>query len=437
MLFSSSLTQSVHAAENWPRMLGPSDDAAIPAEAIRTDWTGGLPIAWNITVGEGYGNAVVSQGRMYHFDRYGNNERLTCYSLNDAKVLWQLDEPVEYRDSFGYNNGPRAMPVANEDYVVAYGVKGNLIVADAKTGQKLWSKDCNAAYSVPANFFGVGSTPLIYKDRLIVMVGGSDASQPSNRGLGSLNQQSGSGSGIVAFDLATGKQLYQTGDYLASYSAPTIHKINGRDWCLAFMREGLLILDPESGEEVAFFRWRAAINESVNAAWPVVSGEQVFISETYELGSILLKFRDGQLSPIWQDPSNRKNQSMRAHWSTPILIDGILYGGSGRNEPDSDLRAVRWSDGELLWVERTHARANTIAIGKQIIVVDEFGLLQLIQPDPQRLIVQAQMDLQTLNDRDYQKPAIGSPIWAPPTYAEKLLIIRGGEKMIALELGKQ
>jgi outer membrane protein assembly factor BamB len=371
---------------------------------------------------------------MFHFDRYGDTERLTCYKAADAKVLWQLEFPVEYNDSFGYNNGPRAMPVANENFVAALGAAGRLIVADARTGRLKWQKDTMELYHVEPNFFGVGSTPCIYKNLLIVMVGGGTAGSPS-LGINRLNQRRAGDSAIVAFDLESGNEVYRVGSYLASYSAPTIQQIDGQDYGFAFCREGLMIFNPTSGEEIAFHRWRASINESVNAAWPVIHGNEIFISETYEIGSTLLNFDGKQLRTMWSDPKSKRDQSFRAHWATPVLIDGVLYGCSGRNEPDSDLRAVQWSDGKVLWTQRTHARANVISIGDHLISVDEYGLLQLIKPNPQKFEVITQMEL--LQSKQISgKELVGTPVWAPPAFTDGMLIIRGGPSMVALQLGK-
>ena len=43
--------------------------------------------------------------------------------------------------------------------------------------------------------------------------------------------------------------------------------------------------------------------------------------------------------------------AMRSHWSTPVLVNDYLYGCSGRNAPDSDFRCVKFSTGEVQWVD--------------------------------------------------------------------------------------
>ena len=418
-------------ADDWPRMLGPRDDGTAAVKLDVSNWADGLPLAWSIEVGEGYGNAVVRDGRMYHFDRYGDAERLTCYRLGDAQELWRVEFPVFYRDSFGYNNGPRAMPVVGEGVVAVFGVSGTLAVVDAQDGSVRWRRDTSEEYNVLPNFFGVGSTPAIYQGKLIAMVGGSPESE-SIRGIGRLMDREPGDSGLVAFDLADGREIYRVGGNLASYSAPVIQSIGGSDWCLALMREGLVVFDPSDGQIADRYPFRASINESVNAAWPLVSGDEVFISETYEIGSALLKFKHGKLRPVWTDPEGRREQAFRAHWATPVLVDGVLYGCSGRNEPDADLRAVRWADGKVLWTRRTHARSSVVAAGDLLINADENGIVQLIRANPKRFELLAEIDL--LEIEVGSNSAIGTPVWAPPAIAEGHLILRGGHRLAALRL---
>src|SRR5688572_13444924 len=65
------------AGSDWPRFLGPLGTGASPESGIRTDWTGGLRILWQLPVGEGYCAPVVADGRLFHFDRHGDQARLT------------------------------------------------------------------------------------------------------------------------------------------------------------------------------------------------------------------------------------------------------------------------------------------------------------------------------------------------------------------------
>ena len=117
------------------------------------------------------------------------------------------------------------------------------------------------------------------------------------------------GSAVVAFDKLTGKVRWKTGDDLASYASPVVAKIGGRDIVFMFARGGLLAIDPAKGETITSFPWRARILESVNASTPVVRGNEVFISETYQPGSALVRFTGSAFEEIWSDRNRRRDRA--------------------------------------------------------------------------------------------------------------------------------
>ncbi len=318
-------------------------------------------MVWSAKVGTGYSPGVVRYGRYFQFDRYGNVERLTCLNAETGKLIWKWESPVEYVDMYGYNNGPRTSPVVDDENVYVFGVAGTLAALRIKDGSVVWKRDTNADYGVIQNFFGVGSSPIVYNDLLLAMIGGSPA-QSALVPQGNLDGVRPNGTGMVAFDKRTGKEMFRVGNYLASYSSPIVARFDDQDWCLALMREGLLMFEPANGSHEIFFPWRASILESVNAAWPVVLPEnQIFISETYEIGSALLQFDGKTLKPLWTDKQTAKKQrAFRAHWATPVYHHGFLFGCSGRNEPDADYRSVAVADGTIQWTHRSRDRSTTL-----------------------------------------------------------------------------
>ena len=416
---------------DWPRMLGQNYDSRSPEVGILTKWpTAGLKVVWTVDTGTGYGNGVAANGRWFQFDRYGNVERLRCLNAETGLQLWKWESPVEYRDSYGYNNGPRSSPVVDGDRVYVLGVAGMLACVSVKDGTPLWKLDTNHKYNVAPNFFGVGASPLVYKDKLLVMIGGTKSSKPN-------------GTAMVAFDKLTGNELYRVGNYFASYSAPVIHKIIGADVCMAFVREGLLTFDPSDGSKESFFRWRADNPESVNAASPILWKDRILISETYDPGSALLSLTENGLEPLWIDGMSRKEKMLRSHWSTPLLDGNILYASSGRNEPDTDLRCLElkemksktenWKP-EVRWSIRNHDRMTGLIVDNHLLMLGESGALQLIQLDSSRMRVIAEMDLAQARDARDGRPLIQTPSWAPPVLSHGLLYLRGASKCVCLEL---
>ena len=330
--------------EDWCRFLGPSGTSHSNETGVDPAlWQPHPPVIWSLPLGTSYGAPAIVGQQIYQFDRYGDQERLTCYDLTSRAELWRWQAPVEYEDMYGYNNGPRCSPVIDGDLIFLYGVAGDLYCLSAAQRQLLWKVNTFQRYAVVPNFFGVASNPVVHGDKLLVMVGGS----PPESHLappGQLQLVKPNGSAIVALDKRTGQELYRLGDDLASYSSLTVQAIGGRPLGLAFLRGGLLAWEPDSGQAVFEYPWRADMLESVNAALPVTDGSLVLLSESYQIGSVLLDATQQPWQVRWQDSGPRNRCRFRAHWATPVLVDGYLYGCSGRNPADSDFPPAvgRW-----------------------------------------------------------------------------------------------
>ncbi len=422
--------------EDWPNFLGPRGDGTSTEQPLDPAlWTPIPRVVWRLPLGVSYGPPTIADGRLFLFERIGDVEQLTCYESESAQPLWKWGAQVKYDDMFGYNNGPRCSPIVDGDQVYLYGVTGNLSCVDFKTGKLKWARELNQEFDVVSNFFGVASNPCVFNDLLLVMVGGST---PDTRNLPTerLMQVKSNGSAIVAFDKMTGKEVYRVGQGLASYASLVVKSIEGKPTGLAFLRDGLLAWDPASGEEFFNFPWRAEMLESVNAALPVVEENRILISEAYEVGSAWLEIKQGQPNVVWQDGGPRSRCRFRAHWSTPIAIDGYLYGCSGRNGPDTDFRCVRLSDGEVMWTDRNHdrQRCSLLQVDGYLIVLGENGLLELVKPHPDKMDVVAVADLANIPDVRTGEALVEYPCWAAPILSHGLLYVRGNQSLICLDL---
>jgi len=121
-----SIVSAKQAAENeWPRFLGSqingiSNSPTLP-QMIRKDWSEDrLPLLWQANVGEGYAIGVVSGKRYYHFDKFEDAARLRAISAKTGALVWEYEYPSSYRDLYGYDSGPRASPLVDEDHIGAW-----------------------------------------------------------------------------------------------------------------------------------------------------------------------------------------------------------------------------------------------------------------------------------------------------------------------------
>jgi outer membrane protein assembly factor BamB len=420
----------VHAqGSDWPKFLGPLGTSVSTEKGILSPWPkAGPKIVWHKEVGLGYGMPVIANGKLYHFDRHGKNLRLTCMNAKTGAAIWDFEYPSVYKDSFGYNNGPRCSPLVDGDHVYTYGVEGMLYCLKADTGKPVWSVNTNADFNVIQNFFGVGSTPVIEGKLLIAQVGGSPPGS-AQRNLFDKSLKS-NGTGVVAFDKLTGKVVYKIGDELASYASPVLASINNRRYCFVFARGGLLAFDPATGKIDFRFPFRTDDVESVNASNPVVVDDKVLISECYGIGSALLKVK-GNGFDVLRDESKKLKKTMMTHWMTPIYHDGYLYGSSGRHTPGADLRCIDFETGKVMWSEPRLTRTSLLMVDGHFICLAEDGTLRLLKVDSKKYDEVSSVEL---IDPRTKEPLLEYPCWAAPILSHGLLYVRGEKRLVCLEL---
>lgn len=446
--------------EDWPRFLGLRADNISTETGLLDKWpTNGPPLLWEKGVGTGYSAPSVRGEMLVLHHRIGNEEVVEAFIAATGKPMWRHAYPSSFVDPFGYNNGPRCTALLTSNRCYTYGAEGKLLCLELQTGKLVWQRDTAKEWNVPEAFFGVGSTPILEGDRLIVMVGG----QPN--------------AGMAALDAATGKTLWEsvgqknwegvittgwrreepykwTGqEKLASYATPVAATIHGRRHVLCVMRQGLVSLNPTNGAVNFSYWFQSLANDSVNAMCPVVQGDLVLISAAYyRIGAALLRVKpDGKsVEQVWRQPVQVPNslpgiratppQPLEIHWNTPVFHEGYLYAFSGRDEPDAQFNCVEFRTGKLMWSRDekwqkhppqgsqfpTYGRGSAILADGKLIALGEGGKLGLFKVNPK----------QAEEIASFQVPQLGYPCWAAPILSRKLLYLRSENRLACYNLAK-
>jgi outer membrane protein assembly factor BamB len=427
---------------DWPRFLGPTADGKSPETGLTVPWPAEGPrLVWHVRLGTGYGAPTISGGKLYQFDRLGRSARVQCLNAATGEGIWKYEYPTDYEDLYGYDNGPRCSPIVDGDRVYAFGVEGMLHCLAADTGKVIWKVDTAKEFGVIQNFFGVGSTPVVEGDLLIAQIGGSPA-EARQLPPGRLDLVRGNGSGIVAFDKATGQVRYKLSDELASYAVPVMASIDGRRYGFAFTRGGLLAFEPATGRSTFFFPWRAEILESVNASNPVVAGNLVLISETYGPGAVCLRVTGDKYEVVWSDENERREKRLQTHWNTSIEVDGYVYGSSGRHTGNAELRCIELATGNVMWSEPGLTRSSLTYVDGHFICLTEYGELLLIKVNPKKFELVSRVAPTVPAP---PPPALVSepskllnyPAWASPVISHGLLYVRGEGRLACFEIMKK
>lgn len=407
---------------DWPTFLGPNQDNVSTEKGIIAPWPkAGLGKVWDCTLGVGYAPPAIAAGKLFHFDRFEDNCRLTCRDAATGKQLWQFEYPTRYEDYYGYDAGPRSGPTVDGDRVYCYGPEGMLHCLRVADGKEVWKLNTKEKYHFHQNFFGVGGAPLIHDDLVIIPVGGSEKGpRPAD-----LREAKPNGTALVGIDKKTGEVKYAKGNELASYASPIIRTINGKKIGLYFARGGLLGFDPKTGETAFHYKWRARDEESVNAANPLTIGDQVLVTECYGPGSVLLDLKGEKPKEIWTDLDREKfDKALMCHWNTPIHHAGFVYGSSGRHDNEAELRCVELKTGDVKWRVKRTFRTSLLLVDGYFVNLSEYGDLSLFKPNSEKYEEVSK----------YSVPELQYPCWAPPVLSGGLLYVRGKGKLVCLEL---
>jgi outer membrane protein assembly factor BamB len=388
-------------AQDWPQLLGPARDGVSLGPALAESWPAAGPrVVWRKAIGAGLSGPVVTQGRVLLFHRVQNQEVLESFDSRTGAPQWRYGYPTTYRDDFGFDEGPRAVPVVSEGVVYTFGAQGQLHAVDLAKGTKIWSEDTAARFNVAKGFFGAAGSPLVESGRVIANIGGK-------------------GAGIVAFDAKTGKVLWTATDDEASYSSPSGTTIGGRRLAVFLTRAALVGVDPATGMVVFRRPWRARVAASVNAATPVLVGDLVFVSAEYGPGAGVLRVAGSTLEDVWTS-----NDVLSNHYATSVHRDGVLYGFHGRQEFGPSLRAVDLRTGKVRWSEDKFRAGSVMLAGNHLLILREGGELVLASASPEtfRPLARAQV--------------LPPTVRALPALAEGLLYLRNDNTLICLDLRK-
>lgn len=463
---SSPTAQTSDSSENstaslpghdWPVFLGPQHNGVSQEHDLATKWEqDGPPVVWAKEVGTGYSAPSVQGHRLVVFHRVGNEEIIECVDAASGEPIWKTAYESSFRDPYGYNNGPRCSPLLDGDRCYTFGAQGLLRCTNIVDGSAIWERNTQEDFTVPEGFFGVGATPILVDDVLIVPVGG----QPN--------------SCLVGMDPATGKTLWESvgketwegvetgfrrnpvyewsGDEMViSYSSPIAATIHGKTHVFCLTRQGLVSVDPKTGDENFHYWFRSSVHESVNAARPVVVDDTVMISSTYDVGAARLRINeDGKsFEQMW-----RTDDTLQTHWSTATYLDGFYYGFTRRHERDATMVCIDASTGEVAWETNGwnepvdglrqnrqgqavngdgevipwpfYGRGSATLADGSFYVLGERGTLACVKADPKQWQETA---------RSFG-PMMSYPSWAAPVLSRGRLYLRDEDSLVCLDIAE-
>ncbi|MDP7204558.1 MAG: PQQ-like beta-propeller repeat protein, partial [Pirellulaceae bacterium] len=371
MLLLSAPSQQA-PADDWPQILGPSRNGVATGEKLLASWPATGPrVAWKQAVGSGFAGVAIASNRVIVFHRQDDSEQVQAMDAATGKLLWKTGFDAHYKGGVNADLGPRCVPLVHKGHVYVYGAAGDLHCLRLEDGTKTWSRATYEDFDGDEGYFGAGATPIVAGGKLLVNVGGAG------------------NAGLVAFDLLTGKTLWQATAEAASYSSPTLAMIGGREHAVFVTRMNVMAVDPGNGKMAFQFPFGRR-GPTVNAATPLVIGNKLFVTASYQIGARTVQFGpDSTLTDLWAS-----DNVMSSQYSTAVHHQGFLYGFHGREDIGTgSLRCVELKTGALKWSQDRMPVGHVITSGDLLLVLSVEGGLSLVRASPAKYERLAQADI--------------------------------------------
>jgi outer membrane protein assembly factor BamB len=394
-------SETVAVSGEWPQFHGPNLDNISSETGLLKTWpSGGPERIWTVEgVGTGFSSAAIADGLIYTAGNRGGDTTITALDLN-GQLQWQKPNGPAYTSS---HRGTRGTPTVNGNRLYHESPLGNVICMDAKSGQKIWSRNILEEFGSENIRWALAESVVIDGDRVICTPGGPQTC-------------------IVALDKSTGETVWQSpsaeGD-LAGYASPSVAELHGVPMILQMTGEALVGVNADDGD--LLFRLEHITRYDVNATRPIFKDGHVFISSNYGTGSVMVKLNvDGDrvmAEKVWQ------YKPLDNHHGGVILLDGYLYGSSGRA-----WHCVQWETGEGMYQEKGVGKGSLTYADGMLYTLSENGTMGLVAATPDGHELVGQFDL--------PKGGKGNS-WAHPVVCGGRLYIRHGDFLYAYDVRVQ
>ncbi len=238
------LTGSVESAEQWSRFRGPNGQGVSSQTDLPTQWSADENIAWKTEIpGHGWSSPIVWDDHIFltSTTEDGKDCHVLAVDRKTGKILWdktvfeQVTENKHERNSYSTST-----PVTDGKHVFALFGDGSFVALDFD-GNVAWTNRDLRYYSQ----HGLGTSPILYKDLLLLAVNPSNREEPKVLGW----QKPWDRSYLLALDKSTGKERWRglRGQSRIAHATPCIVTVNGKDQILSPAGDVIQGFDPDNG----------------------------------------------------------------------------------------------------------------------------------------------------------------------------------------------
>jgi outer membrane protein assembly factor BamB len=327
-------------AENWPHWRGPSASSVSKEVGLPVRWSDTDNIAWKASInGAGisspivWGNLVIvtsqtGSGTVRPGPRLvqGGNPLdsgekplgaagaagegkatflVTALDRNNGKPAWEFSLAAEgpLPAVHDKHNLASPSPVTDGERVYAWFATGQVVATDL-SGKLVWQKNLSTEYGPFDINWGHGSSPVVYKDQLILLC----YHQPSSY--------------LLSLDSRTGRMRWKVDAPagVTSYSTPLVVESAGNTEIIVNSSIGISGHDGSTGQRL----WHIEEANRFPVPSPVFDGTLIYLSRGYR-SSPFLAIRPGGKGEVGASHVAWRVPSGAPYISSILSYDGLIY----------------------------------------------------------------------------------------------------------------
>jgi outer membrane protein assembly factor BamB len=382
--------------DNWPGWRGPLNNGISSEFNLPVQWSKTRNLRWQTELkGAGVSAPVVWGQHIFVTASDGRlNDRLHvfCYHRGDGRLLWHTQlfgsAPTDL-----YPPGGMAVPTPATDGKFLYALfgTGDLVCLDF-AGKPVWVRSLAEEYGPFRNRWGMGTSPILLGDLLVVQV------------------DHWSQSYLLGVDAKSGANRWKTErDASVNWTSPLAVKVKDQTQLIVFGTYHAMGYDQKTG----FQLWSVKGMHMQCIPSPVVEGDLLFASSGENTMAIRLDGRTGDLTKthvLWT------NKKASAYVPSPVVYQGLVYVAGDKGLAT----CLSAADGKQVWKERLGEQyhASPVAGDGKIYFTSKEGVVRVVRAGPKfELLAQNEM---------------GETIVASPAISERQIFLRGEKHLFCI-----
>ena len=359
---------------NWTHFRGSNMDGHATTEKAPLHWSDSTNVVWKVPVkGQGWSSPVVygTQIWLTSAAKDGKEFYTLCFDLNsgkllDEKTIFSCQDPQRIHSTNSYAT---PTPCIEDGYVyVHYGTFGTACI-NTQSFEVVWKREdlkCD-------HMQGPASSPIIYKDKLIVHLEGTEDPY-----VVALNKRTGK----TIWKSVRPKEIYDTLEpvYRKSYQTPIVINVNGRELLISNAAYMCFAHDVNTGEVV----WTIKYGYDSTVSQPLYYNGLVFVNS----GWIFLDNKPFFTREYAVDPTGKGDVTdTHVKWMyedevpqipTPVIVEGRMYMVHDRGM----VTCLDAMTGKVTWKEKLKGNFNSSPIyaGGNIYFMNIKGFCTIIKP---------------------------------------------------------